>query len=292
MIEQEVKQYIDVGEIGNASTGDILYDGGVKINHNFDSVYNAFGDQRLGSVGHGEGNQTIHATGYYQKANQYDFRTPIALGTMWDVDTTTGAASPTIVSGKPGECVVFVNSNGSFSVNSPLSVAVAAGSFAGIQGPLNITTPYSRVECWCVKKENGVSVWNYSVSSMFGDKQAAINGTFPVAGAESKIRIAHVDEYNTIKLLVTAMNPNSSKMRQSEINLLVENTAGIDHSKKKVHATEFAVFRVGNTSEEDEIVKIGFEIDTNGFVNALVSSSVSGIKLAIKSIATQRVGSA
>lgn len=292
MINQEVKQYIDVGEIGNASTGDILYDGGVKINHNFDSVYNAFGDQRLGSVGHGEGHQTIHATGYYQKVTQHDFRTPIGLGTMWDVDTTTGAASPMIVEGKPGECVVFVNTNGSFSVNSPLSIGVASGSFVGVQGALNITVPFARVECWCIKKENGVAVWDYSVSSLFGDKQTPINKTVAVTGAETKVRIAHVDEYNTIKLMLTAMNTNSSKMRQSEINLLIENTPGIDHTKKKVHATEFAVFRVGNVNEDDEIVKIGFDIDANGFVNAVVSSSVAGIKLAIKSIATQRVGAA
>lgn len=292
MIDQEVKQYIDVGEIGNASTGDILYDGGVKINSNFDSVYNAFGDQRLGATGHGEDTQTIHATGYYQKVDQYDFQTPIPLGTMWDVDTTTGAASPSIVAGVPGECVVFVNSSGSFSVNSPLVIAVAAGSFVGVQGALTITAPFSRVECWCIKSENGVSIWNYSISSMFGDKQTAINGTYPVAGAESSIPIAHVDEYNSIKLLMTAMNPNSSKMRQSEINLLVENTPLVDYTNKKIHVTEFAVFRVGNTTEEDEIFEINFVVDSNGFINAVVSSTVAGLKLSIKSIATQRIGAA
>jgi hypothetical protein len=166
------------------------------------------------------------------------------------------------------------------------------GSFVGVQGALNITVPFARVECWCIKKENGIAVWDYSVSSLFGDKQTPINKTVAVTGAETKVRIAHVDEYNTIKLMLTAMNTNSSKMRQSEINLLIENTPGIDHTKKKVHATEFAVFRVGNVNEDDEIVKIGFDIDANGFVNAVVSSSVAGIKLAIKSIATQRVGAA
>ena len=67
MYVDEGKKVIDVGEVGNASTGDILYAGGVKINQNYDAIYNAFGDQRLFAAGSGEGSQKIHATSYYQK---------------------------------------------------------------------------------------------------------------------------------------------------------------------------------------------------------------------------------
>lgn len=286
MAIQEKKQVIDVGEIGNASTGDILFDGGVKLNHNMDSIYNAFGDQRLGAVANGENTQTIHATGYYQKVNQYDFKAPLPIGTMWDVDTTTGAASPILTVGKAGECIVFVNTNGSWSVNTPLVITPSGGGFAQIQGSLTITAPYSKVTCWCVSNTNGVAIWDYSIESLFGNRQATIDKTVSLSGAEGKVKIAHMDEFNFIKLITTASNANGSKLRSSEINLM------IDRSTKNVHSTEFAVLRGGALNEEDEIINISFEIDNNSIVNAIVSSPNAGMKLAIKSIATQKLGAA
>ena len=53
MYIQTPKQLIDVGEIGNASTGDILFDGGVKINNDINAIYNAFGDQRKMATANG-----------------------------------------------------------------------------------------------------------------------------------------------------------------------------------------------------------------------------------------------
>lgn len=286
MLIQEKKKVIDVGELGNASTGDILFDGGVKLNLNFASIYNAFGDQRLAVIDDGENQQTINATGYWQKVNQQDFRTPVALGTCWDVDSSSGAVSPIITQGKPGECVQFINSNGSWSVNNPLVITLSGGTFAGISGSLNVSSPFSKVTCWCVSNIGGVVTWNYSVTSMFGDQQLPINSTHFVTSTQSKIRIAHSTEYTSIKLLLTGGNANNSKMRQSEVNIL------IDQSGKKIFYTEYAVLRVGSNDEEDEIINISFEIDTNGYVNAVVSTSITGIKLAIKSIATQRIGAA
>lgn len=35
---------IDIGEIGNVFIGDILFDGGNKINSDFNVIYNVFGD--------------------------------------------------------------------------------------------------------------------------------------------------------------------------------------------------------------------------------------------------------
>lgn len=286
MILQEKKQVIDTGEIGNASTGDILFDGGNKINDNFRSIYNAFGDQRLGSIADGENTQTIHATGYYQKANQYDFRTPIPTGTMYDVDASSGAVSPILSVGKAGECVVFINTNGSISVNTPLVISVSSGSFANVQGSLTITSPNSKVTCWCTSFENGVATWDYSVESLFGDKQFAVDDTISLSGVTQKIKIAHMTEFNGIKLFTMAMNSTGTKMRQSEINLMVDTIA------RNVHSTEFAVIRNGALDEEDEIINISFEIDANNNVNALVSSSNIGMKLLIKSISTQKLGAA
>lgn len=282
---QETKKIIDVGEIGNASTGDILYDGGIKVNKNFNSIYNAFGDQRLGNVNDGEESQLIHATGYYQKANQYDFRTPISLGTMWDVDTSIGAASPIITKGKPGECVVFINSNGSFSVNTPLMITVSAGSFVGVQNSLVVTAPYSKVVCWCVKNENSVSVWNYSITPLFEQKHVLLEGTY-LTETNPKLKICHMNEFESIKFLLTSANQTKTIIKQSEVSLL------IDSLNKNVYSTEYAVIRKGNKNEGDNIVNITFEIDSNNFVNMKLSSSVAGLKTAIKTIETLKIGAA
>lgn len=61
---QELKTLIDTGIKGNSSTGDILYDGGEKLNINMDSLWNVFGDYRLyDETTHGQGRQTLHAIG-------------------------------------------------------------------------------------------------------------------------------------------------------------------------------------------------------------------------------------
>lgn len=286
MINQIPKQVIDTGLLGNPATGDILHDGGVKANENFTGIYNAFGDQRFSVQNTAEGNQTIHATGYWQKSDQYTFNTPIAIGTQWDIDTKLGSANPILGPGKAGECVNFVNSNGSISVSTPLVIQASSGSFVGVQGPLVITTPFVEVKCWCTKVEAGIATWDYSISSMFGERQTAIDDTIRVSTAETKVRLAHASEFQGLKLFITAANVDNSKMRQSESNLLIDNTG------KRIYDTEFAVIKVGHTSETDEIVSIKYEIDSNGYINMLVKSTYTGIKLAIKSVITQKIGTA
>lgn len=287
MIIQKPKTEIDVGEIGNANTGDILYDGGVKINSNFEALYDSFGDQRYTNTNTAVGNQLIHATGYYQKVSANDFRTPVAMGTMWDIDTTIGGVNPILPLGKPGECVKFINSNGSCSVTRPIVIQPQGGSFVGIASGLTITQPYSEVTCWCISNENGVPIWNYSINSMFGSREVPIEiSTAVAATGETRIPIAHMSEYNTIKLLVTATSVDGLLHRQSEINILV------NIKTKTVHATEFAVLRIGNTNEEDEIIDIKYAIGSTDMVELLVSTKYPTIRVAVKSIAVQRVGSA
>lgn len=286
MFTQNPKREIDIGTIGNASTGDILYDGGDKLNSNFNAVYNMFGDQRFFDNGTAEVNQTLHATGYYQKVTGFDLRTPLAMGTLWDIDTSNGAANPILSTGKPGECVVFVNSNGSCSPTRPIVIQPSGGSFAGVIGGLTITQPYARVECWCISNENNVPIWMYSLRSMFGSYEVPIEVTKPVTSTDSKIDIAHVTEYKTIKLLVTAMTADGLKMRSSEVNLM------IDSRTKTVVSTEFAVMRIGNSDEDDEMVDIKYDISAGDTVQMTVKSQYPNMRIAVKSISTQRVGSA
>ena len=283
---QETKRVIDVGEVGNASTGDILYDGGVKINSNFNGIYNAFGDQRLGAIADGENLQTIYATGYYQKVTQRDFKTPVAMGTMWDVDTSSGAASPIITAGLQGESVEFINTNGSWSVGTPLVITLSGGTFSGVQGSLVVTAPFSKVVCWCTSVNGTTANWNYSITSLFGDFKSPIDGSYSALISNDPIRIAHSTEYDSIKLLITCSNSNKSKLRHSEVSLLIDST------NKNVYSTEYGVIKVGNTSEDDEIVDISYDIDLNNYLNINISSKISGMKVAIKTIATQKIGAA
>ena len=285
MFIQQPKEEIDVGELGNGATGDILYDGGEKLNSNFNAVYNSFGDQRYYDTGTDVGNQTIHATGYYQKVSQRDFRTPLALGTQWDVDTSTGAASAILSTGKAGECIKFINSNGSISINKALIIQPNGGSFVGIQGALTITQPFSKVECWCISN-NGTPIWDYSISPLFSNNEVPIDNTFALSKTNLNIPIAHASEYSAIKLLLTGMTVDGKVMRHSEVNLL------IDTKTNTVHSTEYAVIKVGESQESDEIVDIKYDIGTDGIVNLIASTQVSTFRLAVKSIAVQKIGSA
>lgn len=287
MVDQAPKQRVDTGIIGNASSGDILYDGGVKLNSNMDAIYNAFGDQRMFVDGVATGNQTIHATGYFQKASAIDFRTPVPLGSQWDVNATDSGITVVIQRGKVGECVSFINSNGSISVNNPLNIRLTSGSsFVGVSATegLVITTPNTRVDCWCTAIVNNNPVWNYSIRSMFGRTETPIEGTFPVVGSSTIVPIAGASEFNTIKLLLTASTADGKIMKTSEVLLLIDNIA------KNIYSTEYAVLKVGTLAED--LYTIRFDIDANNKIVAAFTTTQSTVRLAIKSIATQRIGSA
>lgn len=77
---QNKKRLIDVGEIGNASTGDIIFNGGVKINEVFSDLYNVFGDRRLLKGNDGQNLMILHGTGYYQKLPRSEYTTEIEVG--------------------------------------------------------------------------------------------------------------------------------------------------------------------------------------------------------------------
>lgn len=282
MITQDKKQIVDIGEIGNASTGDILYDGGKKINENFDGIYNAFADQRFFATNQGEGQQVIHATGYYQKVNATTIAGPIALGSQFDVSTSAGAAFPILPKGVKGEGVIFVNTDGSISPTNAL-VIQPNSRFVGISGSLKVTSPFVRVECWCISDDAGVPVWDYSITSLFGEKHISLDKTYLLAqNANREIRIAHKDEFNVIKLLLTATNTDNSKLKTSEVNLLVNTVTN------KVTHTEYASMRIGFTDSEDEIYTADYIIDALGYVTLVSKTTIAGLRLAVKTINTQK----
>ncbi|UIS66042.1 baseplate wedge tail fiber connector [Escherichia phage PSD2001] len=286
MINQTPKLLVDIGEIGNASTGDILYEGGRKLNVDLDSLYNTFGDQRLYSVNNGENSQVLHATGYYQKAtNIIEWNSTVALGSMRDVNTAEGVITARIAKGKAGEGVIFINSNGSLSTSMPLEVELqGTDSFlTAATNKMKFTQPYTKITLWCIDDANGVGTWDYKIESMFGNQSVLLDKTYNMSSVVRDIPLAFRADYKTIKLMLTAISTDETKYKASEILLY------IDLKDRKVYSTEYAVIRRGQTNEEDEIYAIDFRIDNQDIIQAAISSPTA-MKLAIKVISAQTIG--
>ncbi|QYN80330.1 baseplate wedge tail fiber connector [Kosakonia phage 305] len=276
------KLLIDVGEIGNASTGDILYDGGVKLNTDLNNIYNTFGDQRLADV---YDSQKLHATGYYQKVTKTsDFGPGVDPGTQADVDTSAGNIICAVRNGKVGEGVVFINSTGSFSTENFFEIQVV-DSFVSIpSGNLRVTTPFSRITVWCVSVEGGVVKWDYSIESMFGDKSIPLNKTFQLSNVKRDIQLFPKGLYQTAKILATASTTDGTKYKVSEILLYVDSVAN------KVYSTEYAVIRGGATDDEDELYDLTFSSPVGDYIIATVNSPSPTMRLALKIVETQSFG--
>lgn len=286
MINQTPKLLVDIGEIGNASTGDILYEGGRKLNVDLDSLYNTFGDQRLYSVNNGENSQVLHATGYYQKAtNIIEWNSTVALGSMRDVNTAEGVITARIAKGKAGEGVIFINSNGSLSTSLPLEVELqGTDSFlTAATNKMKFTQPYTKITLWCIDDANGVGTWDYKIESMFGNQSVLLDKTYNMSSVVRDIPLAFRADYKTIKLMLTAISTDETKYKASEILLY------IDLKDRKVYSTEYAVIRRGQTDEDDEIYAIDFRIDNQDIIQAAISSPTA-MKLAVKVISAQTIG--
>ncbi|QUL77582.1 baseplate wedge subunit [Yersinia phage vB_YenM_P8] len=286
MINQTPKLLVDIGEIGNASTGDILYEGGRKLNVDLDSLYNTFGDQRLYSVNNGENTQVLHATGYYQKAtNIIEWNSTVALGSMRDVNTAEGVITARIAKGKAGEGVIFINSNGSLSTSMPLEVELqGTDSFlTAATNKMKFTQPYTKITLWCIDDANGVGTWDYKIESMFGNQSVLLDKTYNMSSVVRDIPIAYRADYKTIKLMLTAISTDETKYKASEMLLY------IDLKDRKVYSTEYAVIRRGQANDDDEIYAIDFRIDNQDIIQAAISSPTA-MKLAIKVISAQTIG--
>ena len=274
MINQTPKLLVDIGEIGNASTGDILYEGGRKLNVDLDSLYNTFGDQRLYSVNNGENTQVLHATGYYQKAtNIIEWNSTVALGSMRDVNTAEGVITARIAKGKAGEGVIFINSNGSLSTSMPLEVELqGTDSFlTAATNKMKFTQPYTKITLWCIDDANGVGTWDYKIESMFGNQSVLLDKTYNMSSVVRDIPIAYRADYKTIKLMLTAISTDETKYKASEMLLY------IDLKDRKVYSTEYAVIRRGQANDDDEIYAIDFRIDNQGIIQAAISSPTNAI---------------
>lgn len=298
MYSQIAKQRVDIGEVGNASTGDILYDGGKKINENFDAIYNSFGDQRLFQAGMGVSNQKIHATSYYQKGTPVDYNSnPVALGSCHDLSMAGGQAyRVTLPKGKVGEAVFFINSDGTINQSNSITFYTSnPDGFATGGNQVKVGSPYTRVEFWCIKEGlDGKAVWDYSVTSLFGQNHIPIEKTYllPKLNANDKpttISLFGMKEFNTVKLLLSYVADVGQNIRQSAEVILM-----IDSAAKKVYSSEYAVLQSGQTDADKKagvkILDVGYTITAAENVAIELRSGYSSARLAIKTISTQLVG--
>ncbi|WWQ13033.1 baseplate wedge subunit [Morganella phage vB_Mm5] len=285
MSQQIPKKLIDLGEIGNPSTGDYLFEGGGKINDVIENVYNAWGDQRLLKANNGIGQMIIHATGYYQKLERtYYLSGAIDIGSCHDLDTSGGALSITLPKGKIGEGCYFINTNSSFSVERPAIITPQTGeSISGINGSLIVTSPATKVVLWCVRREGSGVVWNYSIESMFGNQSMPVNLTRLVNETEVVIPLFYASEFSSAKLLTHTENMTGGFVKSSEILL------SINSSAQEVYHTEYASLRSGD-DKNSELYTIRFFVNTNGMVYAGVKSLSGRLNFSLKSIATVKAG--
>lgn len=269
------KERIDTGIRNNPSTGDVLTDGGIKINSNFDAIYNAFGDERLFDVANGEGRQVIHATGYYQKHPLLYYASPVELGSRHDIDTSIGLISLRLPPPKAGECIEVINSNGSFGSKNELIVQTETmDSFSNGEKEVRFRTPYAKIIFWCERVERGRGVWRYSIDNLYHNRYQAVEINESLSTVARDFTISHINDYRVIKLLTFYQDGVNANSRSSEILLHINNT------NKTVYHTEYAVV----SSVDAEIVKTEFFINGDDVVLRARAISGNNGRFIVKSI--------
>ena len=273
--KQKKKQLIDVGEVGNANTGDIIFDGGNKLNDTVNALYNTFGDTELQATAEGVGNQTLHATGYYQRRQPNEYgNIPVEIGSMHDLDTTASTFAFLLPDAKRGEMVEVVNSNGSFGINSIMFRPSAGGDIDG-SSELKIGLEYSHILFTCIGNVGGSTKWKYKLSPMFGDFYVPINETIEVSSAtESQVALFHEDLYDVVKLLVSGVEGTTKQKTVSEILLLIDD---LNHT---IYSDEYSIISTG-----DKLYTISFEV-LNKVCIAKITTTKSRINFSIKTIET------
>lgn len=246
------KERIDTGIKNNPSTGDVLNDGGIKINSVIDDVYNKFGDTRLNVVAHGVGKQVIHATGYYQKYPTAYYTRVLEHGSMHDIDTTLGAITARLPKAKVGECIEIINSNGSITGSKHIRIQCSStDSF--IDGTMEkfFRNPNIRIILWGVSDENGVGKWDYKVEDLYSKTLTPVDVTIMVQTTGTTIDIADIEEYNVIKFLVYFNDGNAGLSKSSEVML------HINPQRREVLHSEYAVV----SSDPVEMFDLKFFLD-------------------------------
>lgn len=267
---QEPKELIDIGEIGNTATGDILYDGGEKLNKVINALYNTLSDYRLTALNDGIGKSVLHATGYYQKHPRSYYTQPIDIGSLHDINVNDGTLTIRLPKALLGEGVVLANINGSITDKlKAIIVPNVSDSIDGVFDNLTLTKPFTKVTLFCSKVEGSRGIWSFKTESLFGDSVVAVQGSYDVLGSKS-VKVAFKDEFKSIKFLLTGTSVD--KFKTSEVLVHVDSDNNI------AYHTEYAVVK----SDNDNVYNISFSIE-NDFLYANIQTTERS-SVSIKSI--------
>lgn len=264
---QEPKELIDIGEIGNTSTGDILFDGGEKLNKVINALYNTYGDYRLTSLDNGIGRAILHATGYYQKHPRSYYTQPIDIGSMHDINVLDGTLSIRLPKAVQGEGVVIANFNGSISDKLKLIIVPNISDDIDDTGSsLTITKPFTKITLFCTKTVGSRAVWSFKTESLFGDSVQAVQGTYDIT-TEKFIEVANKDEFKSIKFMLTGTNDTEFKTSEVMIHIDLLNSA--------VYHTEYAVVK----SDGTDLYSVQFSIDNDILYAKITTTSRATVTL-------------
>lgn len=286
---QTPKKRIDTGETDKPDSGDTIHVGGNKINENMDNLFNAFADYRMytnpnGSLGVGE--MIIHATGYYQKmTNQYYASNIIDIGSMHDIDTTSGPVRirlpSTPTTRKRGEFIKIVNSSGSVSFNNSIIIETTGTDTIDEQSSLTITEPFTEVVLWVTNEGIASGKWMFKTTSMFGQDAAPYMKTTSIKGAdEVSIPLFDANSYDAAKLMFLAVDTNlNSKHREiSETLILVKDGEVMSTEYGRVKDPNFTVYEAKYSIIGGQVVVTVKGVDT------------TSLKLTIKTVETMKEG--
>lgn len=269
------KKRIDTGIRNNPSTGDVLADGGDKLNVNADSLYNTFGDKRLYEFNQGIDRQFLHATGYWQKYPPIEYSKVVPMGSKHDIDTTTGSITLKLPKVKVGECVDIINSNGSISSRNPLIIQTDLNdSFSDGQKSITIRTPHLRIITWGVRDLNGFGTWDYSIHPLYEKEFSPVDINEFIKTTGTIFDIANINDFKVIKLLTYFHDSINNYSKSSEILLHMNNET------KTVYHAEYAV--IGNKPED--LIHIEFFLDGDMVKMRVQSKAGSNSRFIMKSI--------
>lgn len=303
MSVQKPKELIDTGIRGQEGTGDTLFDGGEKLNSDINSIWNVFGDYRIGKTS-GSGNrvQTLHATGYYQKHTRAYYAGaeqpsgyPVDFGSMHDVSVTRdGVGDLTITlpqgSGHAGECIEIVNTDGTVGFGTGKEVIIrtsgSGDSIGNLGNRLVINRANFRLLIWVVDGSPAGATWNYKLESMFGDSATSYSATMTgiAPGTERNLVLFNKAQYNVVKhMLFITQRGVGAQQESCETLVMVNNTSTADTN---VYSTEYARLRTKEPTDPSSnlLFEAKYSISGNTVVMTITNISQTTIDVFVKSI--------
>lgn len=300
---QKTKELIDTGIRGQEGTGDTLYDGGEKLNQNLNSLYNCFGDYRLGKqAGSGNRIMTLHPAGFYQKHTRAYYAgsenpsgNPIEFGSLHDISVTRDGAGDLIVTlpqgnGHAGECIELVNTDGSVGYGTGRELIIRASgsgdSIGNFGNTWTIRRPNFRIVLWVSEASPTGSKWSYKIDSLYGDKSIPYEATITnIAPDDDKqIVLFNKSQYNVVKQIMFVSQRGSNVHQESSETLLMVNNS--NNNDSNVYSSEYARLRTTSPGDpaDDLLYEVEYKVVGNSVIATVRNISNVAIDVYIKSI--------